>query len=357
MSRNEPCGQPQETGVAPCIEDAGRRRHTDQSQTMALLNVDDLSLHFHTREGMVRAVDGVSFSVNKGETLGIAGESGSGKSVMGCSLLGLVPMPPGRIESGTAFFGGLDLLHCSPAQHRAVRGSRISMIFQDPMTALNPYMTVGAQVMEPLLIHTNLSRREARSRALKALQTAGIHDARDCLGAYPHQFSGGMRQRVMIAMALITEPELLIADEPTTALDVTVQAQILTLIKRLQARIGMAVILITHDLGVIAGTCDKVLIMYAGRIMESADTEHLFAQVRHPYTEALMKSLPAAHVPGDELRTIPGMPPDPTERMPGCPFAPRCVHARDICSETECELLDPGDGHPTACIRVQAGEL
>jgi ABC-type dipeptide/oligopeptide/nickel transport system ATPase component len=233
---------------------------------MPLLEVDNLTTWFHTRDGIVRAVDEVSFSLEKGKTLGIVGESGSGKSVTCYSLLGLIPMPPGKIESGSAIFDGLDLLRAQPGQLRKIRGRRISMIFQDPMTALNPYMTIGEQLTEPLRVHSTLSKSEAARKAVAMLEAVGIQDAPRQMKAYPHHFSGGMRERVVIAMALITEPDLLIADEPTTALDVTVQAQVLELINSMQKKNGMAVILVTHDLGVIAGTCDDVLVMYAGRI-------------------------------------------------------------------------------------------
>jgi oligopeptide transport system ATP-binding protein len=305
----------------------------------------------------VRAVDGISYNVEPGETLGIVGESGSGKSVSCYTLLGLIPQPPGRVESGTAMFGGVDLLRMREAEQRRIRGKRISMIFQDPMTALNPYMSIGAQLMEPLRIHENAPRREAYAKALEALDHVGIQDGPRRMKQYPHQFSGGMRQRVMIAMALITRPELLIADEPTTALDVTVQAQILTLIKRLQDEIGMAMILITHDLGVIAGTCDRVLVMYAGRIVEEAATRALFAKPRHPYTDALMASLPSRRVKGERLYTIPGAPPDLTTLFTGCPFAPRCAHAAQHCVDTIPKLEPVQNGHASACLRVQAGEL
>ena len=258
---------------------------------MPLLDVQDLRTHFHTRGGIYRAVDGVSFAVEPGETLGIVGESGSGKSVTCYSLLGLVPAPPGRIVGGRALFDGSDLLHCPPARLRALRGRRIAMIFQDPMTSLNPYLRVSDQLIEPLLIHEKISRRDALARGLAMLEAVGINDAARRLNSYPHEFSGGMRQRVMIAMALITRPELLIADEPTTALDVTVQAQILELLQRLQHEFGMAVIFITHDLGVVSGLCDRVQVMYAGRIVESAPTRTLFAAPRHPYTRALQRSI------------------------------------------------------------------
>ncbi len=324
---------------------------------MALLCIEDLRTYFHTRAGVVRAVDGVSFSVAAGQTLGVVGESGSGKSVTGYSLLGLVPSPPGRIHSGTAHFNGTDLLQCSKAAMRAIRGGKISMIFQDPMTALNPYMTVGKQVMEPLRIHAHCGRRVARQHAIEALEAVGITEAEAGMRAYPHEFSGGMRQRVMIAAALITQPKLLIADEPTTALDVTVQAQILTLIGQLQRDTGTAVILITHDLGVIAGRCDNVIVMYAGRILESAETGALFQQPRHPYTKALMASLPSRRTKGEELYTIPGLPPDLAQEIEGCSFAPRCGHAVDACRVARCMLEEVAEGHRSACIRVQAGEL
>jgi len=275
-----------------------------------LLEVTDLRTYFHTRRGVYRAVDGVSFSLEKGETLGIVGESGSGKSVTCSSLLGLIPQPPGRIESGTAMFDGTDLLHCSPAELRAIRGRRIAMIFQDPMTSLNPYLRISEQLIEPLLIHGKISKADALARGLAMLEAVGIPDAAKRLHSYPHEFSGGMRQRVMIAMALITKPDLLIADEPTTALDVTVQAQILELLKRLQRELGMAVLFITHDLAVVSGLCDRVQVMYAGRIVESADTRTLFRSPQHPYTKALQRCIPALQDKGRELFTIPGMPPD-----------------------------------------------
>lgn len=324
---------------------------------MPLLTVDNLRTYFRLRSGTVRAVDGISFTIEQGETLGIVGESGSGKSVSNLSLLGLIPMPPGRIESGAAHFDSVDLLRCSRAQLRGIRGKRISMIFQDPMTALNPFLTIGAQVMEPLRIHERCARNEARRRAIEMLEAVGIQDAERRMRAYPHQFSGGLRQRVMIAMALITRPQLLIADEPTTALDVTVQAQILDLIRRFQREMSMAVILITHDLGVVAETCDRVLVMYAGRIVESALTEALFDKPRHPYTEALMASLPSRRMKGEALYTIPGMPPDLAQPVTGCAFAPRCENANDRCRAETCELRAISEGRATACVRVQRGEL
>jgi len=277
---------------------------------MPLLSVKDLRTYFHTRNGTYRAVDGVSFDLDRGETLGIVGESGSGKSVTCYSLMGLIPQPPGRIESGTALFDGVDLLKCTPAQARSIRGKRISMIFQDPMTSLNPYMRISEQLIEPLMIHHDISKEDALKQALHMLEEVGIVDADKRLHSFPHEFSGGMRQRVMIAMALITKPDILIADEPTTALDVTVQAQILDLIKRMQQEIGMAVIFITHDLAVVAGLCDRTQVMYAGRIVETAPTRQLFSAPQHPYTKALRKCIPALQPKGKELYAIPGLPPD-----------------------------------------------
>ena len=320
---------------------------------MPLLEVANLATHFHTRRGVVRAVDGIGYTLGEGETLGIVGESGSGKSVSVYSLLGLIQCPPGRIASGSAVFQGRDLLEMGERDRRRVRGKAISIIFQDPMTALNPYMKIGRQLVEPLRLHLDLDRRAARQRALESLASVGIQDGERCMEAYPHQFSGGMRQRVMIAMALSTRPALLIADEPTTALDVTVQAQILELIKALQQEIGMAMLLITHDLGVIANTCERVAVMYAGRIMESAAVSSLFHEPRHPYTRALMASLPAAQPKGSALYTIPGMPPDLAGDLPACPFAPRCEFALERCRTEPMTLKPVAPDHETACLRVQ----
>ncbi len=324
---------------------------------MPLLTVKDLRTYFHTRNGIYRAVDGVSFHVDRGETLGMVGESGSGKSVTCYSLMGLVPQPPGRIESGTALFDGVDLLHSSPAQSRAIRGKRVAMIFQDPMTSLNPYLRIADQLIEPLLIHEKISKKKALQLGGEALEAVGINDVARRLQQYPHEFSGGMRQRVMIAMALITKPELLIADEPTTALDVTVQAQILELIKEMQRELGMAVIFVTHDLGVISGLCDRVQVMYAGKVVETADTRALFYQPKHPYTRALQRSIPSMQPKGAELYTIPGLPPDLSKPLPGCPFAPRCGFATDRCHVEEARLAEWRPGHDQACLRVQAGEI
>ena len=324
---------------------------------MPLLTVSDLRTSFHTRSGVYRAVDGVSFSVDRGETLGIVGESGSGKSVTCYSLMGLIPQPPGRIEGGSAVFDGIDLLQCTPAQARGLRGKRIAMIFQDPMTSLNPYMRIADQLIEPLLIHEQVTRADALRRAGEALEAVGINDAGRRMQLYPHEFSGGMRQRVMIAMALITRPELLIADEPTTALDVTVQAQILELIRQRQRELGMAVIFITHDLGVVAGLCDRVQVMYAGRIVETAPTRTLFASPRHPYTRALQRSIPGLQRKGAALYSIEGLPPDLSRPSPGCPFAPRCEHANAGCFSLPASLRPAAADHVHACARVHAGEV
>ncbi len=324
---------------------------------MPLLEVTDLHTSFHTRNGITRAVDGVSFSLGKGETLGLVGESGSGKSVTCYSLLGLVPQPPGRIEGGRAIFDGIDLLHCSPAQARSIRGKRIAMIFQDPMTSLNPYLRISEQLIEPLLIHESIPRGAALDRGRAMLEAVGINDTARRIHAYPHEFSGGMRQRVMIAMALIPRPEILIADEPTTALDVTVQAQILDLIKKLQQEFHMAVIFVTHDLAVVSGLCDRVQVMYAGRIVETADTRTLFRSPRHPYTKALQRSIPSLQPKGRELHTIPGMPPDLSMPIAGCSFAPRCEYAAGYCRLTDPPLLPVNANQATACLRVQAQEI
>lgn len=312
-----------------------------------MLSVRNLSASFHTRAGIVRAVRNVSFDVAPGETLGIVGESGSGKSVTCYSMMGLIPMPPGRIESGSAMLDGTDLLHCPEKELRSIRGKRISMIFQDPMTSLNPYLTIGEQVAEPLVIHEGAGKKEARDRALEQLALVGIPDAEQRMDAYPHQFSGGMRQRVMIAMALITRPEILIADEPTTALDVTVQKQVLDLIRKLQQDMGASVILITHDLGVVRQYADRINVMYAGRIVESAPARELLEHPRHAYTRALMKSIPGLHAKGSPLYTIPGLPPNMMQEPCGCSFRPRNTLGNpELClTDREPELVEISPGH------------
>jgi len=315
---------------------------------MALLEVEGLRTAFHTRHGVVRAVNNVSFRLERGETLGIVGESGSGKSVACLSLLGLIPRPPGRIESGSAQFDGTDLLYSAESTLRGIRGRRIGMIFQDPMTSLNPVFTVGDQIAEGILAHFDVPRREAMDRAAKLLAEVGIGDAPARLKAYPHQLSGGMRQRVMIAIALAAEPEILIADEPTTALDVTVQAQILEVLDGLRESRGMAVLLITHDLGIVAGRADRVAVMYAGQIVEEAPTASLFANPSHPYTQGLFASVPRITGPMGRLTPIRGSVPPPAAWPSGCRFRPRCpiVHPR---SETMPPLLTVGPDHTMRC--------
>ena len=314
---------------------------------MALLNVSNLTTRFHTRNGIVHAVEDVSFSLEKGKTLGIVGESGSGKSVTCYSLLGLIPKPPGRIHSGSAIFDGSDLLEKDEKSLRSIRGKRISMIFQDPMTSLNPYLKIVDQLTEPLTIHQGIKGKEARDIAIQSLAEVGIPDPESRADSYPHEFSGGMRQRVMIAMALITKPELLIADEPTTALDVTVQKQVLDLIKTRQKELGSAVILITHDLAVVSETCDHVNVMYAGRVVESAPADLLFANPRHAYTRALLKSIPANQKKGEKLYTIQGLPPVLTEPPSGCSFKPRNTLGNpDLCvTDTPPPLVEVAPQH------------
>jgi len=324
---------------------------------MALLNVDSLSVSFHMRSGVVRAVSDVSFSVSEGEIVGIVGESGCGKSAMCLSLLRLIAQPPGKIEAGRALFGEVDLLQCSAEQLRRLRGNRISMVFQDPLTSLNPYLKVGDQLVEPLRVHQGLSKRDALKQAGAALTEVGIDNGARLSSLYPHEFSGGMRQRVMMAMALITKPALLIADEPTTALDVTVQAQVLELIRKLGRSHGMAVLFVTHNLGIVAHLCQRVLVMYAGRIVEIAIVRDLFYETKHPYTRALIGSLPSTHAAGEILAVIPGQPPDLSAELLGCPFAPRCSFAQAHCAIADMHCVEVERGHFSACVRVQKGEI
>ena len=296
-----------------------------------LLEVSDLRTYFDSDDGVVRAVDGISFQLKRGETLGIVGESGSGKSVTNLSIIRLIPSPPGRIVSGKVLFDGIDILSLTEAEVRKIRGRRIAMIFQDPMTSLNPFMKISRQLMEITELHLGHSSKEAYEHAIKMLETVGIPDARSRVDNYPHEFSGGMRQRVMIAMALSCEPQLLIADEPTTALDVTIQAQILELIKTLKRATGASVILITHDLGVVAGMTDHLIVMYAGKVFEQASTDEMFALPGNPYTKGLLRSVPDPLKEQGELYQIPGLPPDVAHLPTGCPFAPRCERAEEIC--------------------------
>lgn len=315
-----------------------------------LLKIENLSTYFFTSSGTVKAVDGVSFSINKGETLGIVGESGSGKSITAMSIMRLVPDPPGRIVDGKIIFKENDLLLLSEQEMRRIRGNEISMIFQDPMTALNPLFTIGEQIAEVIRLHQKTDKNEAWERAIKMLDLVGIPEPEKRVGNYPHEFSGGMRQRAMIAMSLSCNPVLLIADEPTTALDVTVQAQILELMKELQQELGMAIMMITHDLGVVAETCDHVLVMYAGKGVECADVNRLFTQPKHPYTWGLLASQPSLDKEEREkLTPIKGGPPDLRFLPPGCSFAPRCKYTKPICFEQKPELLPVDGNHCIAC--------
>ena len=315
-----------------------------------ILTVNDLKTYFQTEDGVVKAVDGITFTLEKGETLGIVGESGSGKSVTNLSIMRLIPEPPGKIVNGDIIFDGVDVRKLSIDDVRRIRGKRMAMIFQDPMTSLNPFLKISTQLMEVTELHLNHTKVQAREHALKMLNLVGIPDAENRINGYPHEFSGGMRQRVMIAMALSCDPELLIADEPTTALDVTIQAQILELIKDLKARMGTSVILITHDLGVVAGMTDKIIVMYAGKVFEQAPTFELFATPANPYTKGLLKSVPdPAHEDGTELYQIPGLPPDVAHLPPGCPFAPRCERAEDICRADFPPFMQINENHHSLC--------
>jgi oligopeptide transport system ATP-binding protein len=318
-----------------------------------LLDIKNLVTRFYTEDGVVHAVNGVSYTLEEGETLGVVGESGCGKSVHALSIMRLIPDPPGKIENGEIKFDGRDLLKVSEPEMREVRGAEIAMVFQDPMTSLNPVFTVGFQIVEALKLHLRMDDKAAQERAAELLGMVGIPEARQRLDDYPHQFSGGMRQRAMLAMALSCNPKLLIADEPTTALDVTIQAQIVDLTKRLQERLGMAVMWITHDLGVVAGLAQKVNVMYAGYIVEQGNVKDIYARPRHPYTIGLLGSLPRLdEAPGTKLVSIPGLPPDLLTMPPGCPFAPRCTFAVDDClgSMPSLEETD-GENHWVACFR------
>jgi oligopeptide/dipeptide ABC transporter ATP-binding protein len=320
-----------------------------------LLRIDGLSVNFRTGAGLVRAVDRVSYDIARGETVAVVGESGCGKSVTALAILGLVPMPPGEIAGGSIRFEGEDLLRAEPARLRAVRGNEIAMIFQEPMTSLNPVFTVGDQIAEVLALHRGLSTEEARAEAIRLLDLVGIPSPGDRVDEYPHQLSGGMRQRVMIAMALACRPKLLIADEPTTALDVTVQAQILELLRDLEQELGMSMLLITHDLGVVAETAHRVVVMYAGRVVERASSTDLFERPRHPYTAGLFRSLPRLDADDDALEPILGSVPDALRFPAGCRFHPRCAHAMAVCKEKEPPLAERGAGgasHVSACFFV-----
>jgi oligopeptide transport system ATP-binding protein len=325
-----------------------------ETQNGTILSVRDLRTYFQTDDGVVKAVDGITFELKKGETLGIVGESGSGKSVTNLSVIRLIPQPPGKIVSGEVIFDGRDILKLPTEEVRKIRGKRIAMIFQDPMTSLNPFLKVSRQIGEITELHLGHSRSQSRAHAIKMLEMVGIPDAKNRVDNYPHEFSGGMRQRVMIAMALSCEPELLIADEPTTALDVTIQAQILELIKKLKDDLGTSVILITHDLGVVAGMTENIIVMYAGKVFEQAPTRELFANPANPYTKGLLRSVPdPAHEHGTELYQIPGLPPDVAHLPPGCPFAPRCEYAQDICRVEYPPFVQINENHRSLCHFAQ----
>ncbi|BAS27354.1 ABC transporter ATP-binding protein [Limnochorda pilosa] len=314
-----------------------------------LLELRNLKTYFFTEDGTVPAVDGVSFELKRGGSLGVVGESGCGKSVTALSIMRLIPQPPGKIVGGQILFNGEDLAKKKESEMRRIRGNEISMIFQEPMTSLNPVFTVGDQIMEAIILHQKLNKREARERAIEMLKLVGIPDPDRRVDEYPHQMSGGMRQRVMIAMALSCNPKLLIADEPTTALDVTIQAQILDLMRRLRSEVGAAIILITHDLGVVAELVDDVVVMYAGKVVEKTDVRSIYATPQHPYTEGLLESIPKLHEERERLQTIEGVVPSPYSMPSGCRFHPRCPLARDICKVEEPPLLEVEQGHWAAC--------
>jgi len=321
-----------------------------------LLEVKGLRTQFFTQDGVVHAVNGISYDLEEGETLGIVGESGCGKSVSVLSIMRLIPQPPGKIVGGDVWFDGRNIMEMQEDEVRQVRGNRIAMIFQDPMTSLNPVLTIGTQVGEALQLHMGMDRAQARRRTIELLDMVNIPEAEDRVDDYPHQFSGGMRQRVMIAMALSCNPQLLIADEPTTALDVTIQAQIIDLVKKLKDDIGMAVVWITHDLGVVAGLAERVLVMYAGYIVEEAAVKELYGDPRHPYTLGLLASIPRLDERKEKLTPIEGLPPDLIDPPPSCPFAPRCRFRIDRCLEENPALAPVGPGHRIACwVDVQTG--
>ena len=314
-----------------------------------ILDIQGLLTWFSIRGGEVRAVDGVDLVIRRGETVGLVGESGSGKSVTARSIMRLVPMPPGRYAGGRILFDGVDLLSLSEREMRDLRGGRIAMIFQDPMTFLNPVLTAGEQVAEAIRKHQGATKREARAQTIELFRTVGMPNPEERYDTYPHQLSGGMRQRVMIAIALSSRPDLLVADEPTTALDVTIQAQILELLKQLQREFGMSILLITHDLGVVAEMCDTVAVMYAGRVVEQAPVETLFADPQHPYTAGLMNAIPHVELPDAPPRPIEGSPPDMAHPPHGCRFHPRCPHAEARCATDEPALREVAPGHQSAC--------
>ncbi|MFJ2740498.1 ABC transporter ATP-binding protein [Streptomyces sp. NPDC087440] len=314
-----------------------------------LLEVRDLHVEFKTRDGVAKAVNGVNYSVDAGETLAVLGESGSGKSVTAQAVMGILDMPPGRIPQGEILFEGQDVLKLKEEQRRKIRGAEMAMIFQDALSSLNPVLSVGEQLGEMFVVHRGMSKKDSRAKAVELMDRVRIPAAKERVGQYPHQFSGGMRQRIMIAMALALEPKLIIADEPTTALDVTVQAQVMDLLAELQRELNMGLILITHDLGVVADVADKIAVMYAGRIVETAPVEEIYANPAHPYTKGLLESIPRLDQKGQELYAIKGLPPNLLNIPPGCAFNPRCPMAQDICRSTVPPLFDVAEGRQSAC--------
>ena len=320
-----------------------------------LLRIEDLEIRYETDDGVAYALNGVSLHVKEGETLGLVGETGAGKTTLAKGILRLIQTPPGKIVNGKVYFDGKDILAMSDHDLHQVRGNAISMVFQDPMTSLNPVMTVGEQIEEVIAVHNdNLSKEEIRERAIAMLKRVGI--SADRIDEYPHQFSGGMKQRVIIAIALACNPKLLLADEPTTALDVTIQAQVLDMIRKLKTEMNTAMILISHDLGVVAQTCDRVAIIYAGRIVETGNLRDIYKNPKHPYTIGLLDSIPSLTKDAKRLKPIKGLMPDPTDLPPGCPFAPRCNYATAACSEAVPELADRGNGHLVRCIMDISGK-
>ena len=317
-----------------------------------VLEVRNLKTHFHTDEGVVPAVDGVDFTLKKGKTLCVVGESGCGKSVTAYTVMRLIPMPPGKVESGEILYKGKDLVKLTENEMRDIRGNEIAMIFQEPMTSLNPVYTIGNQIVEAIVLHQKVKPKEARQRAIKMLTKVGIPDAEMRIDEYPHQMSGGMKQRVMIAMALSCNPEVLIADEPTTALDVTIQAGYLRLLKEIQAETGVGIIFITHDFGIVAKMCDRVAVMYAGRIVETGDVRQIFNEPAHPYSEALLASVPKLEERTQRLYSIEGQPPPLFDLPPGCPFAPRCAYVQDVCREAYPVRSQIGDEHTASCWKI-----
>ena len=320
-----------------------------------ILEIKDLVIHYETDDGRVYALNGLELELREGETLGLVGETGAGKTTLARGVMGLVPDPPGRIKGGQILYRGTDLLQCGSAEMRRVRGKKIAMIFQDPMTSLNPVTPVGVQIAEAIANHEKLSPKEAMNKAREMLEQVGIPAGR--AGEYPHQFSGGMKQRVVIAIALACNPDILIADEPTTALDVTIQAQVLDMLRELRERYRMSMLLITHDLGVVAQTCDRVAVIYGGEIVESADVYTLFDKHLHPYTEGLLNSIPKLNEDVDRLRPIEGMMPDPTSLPEGCKFCTRCAFAVERCRREHPAMLEAGPGHRVRCFRYETQEV